>query len=151
MFRKRLGLSRGICFSFVLLLSHLAVGQSTRGDELSDLMSKANSGDPAAMFKLGMDYQSGKLVGQDLAASRSWVQKAAEAGNTDAMDRMGNIDRFGYCGATRDTAAAIKWYQIEARAGTPLGCLTLQSAIGMGSGCQRISSRQINCTRRRLR
>src|SRR5580700_4412309 len=104
MVRERMGWSRGICFSFVLLLSHLAVGQSTRGDELSDLMAKANSGDPAAMFKLGMDYQCGKLVGLDLAASRSWVQKAAEAGNADAMQQMGDIYKHGECGAVRDAA-----------------------------------------------
>src|SRR5580658_6332158 len=74
-----------------LILEAIFSGRSsgqTAGGVPQDLARKANSGDAQAMDELGLDCQRGKGVGLDLAAGQQWLEKAAEAGSTPAMDRL---------------------------------------------------------------
>lgn len=44
---------------------------------------------PSDMFNLGVRYDKGQGVPQDFAKAIEWYQKAADAGNTDAMCNLG--------------------------------------------------------------
>ena len=51
------------------------------------LMQAANSGDVGAMTDLGYGFKTGKLGGvPDYSTSRQWFERAAEAGNAEAMN-----------------------------------------------------------------
>jgi TPR repeat protein len=69
------------------------------------------------MSNLGWLYENGQGVTQDYTKAREWYQKAAEAGNTDAMINLGVMYGTGR-GVTRDYGKARQWYQKAIEAGS---------------------------------
>jgi uncharacterized protein len=61
-------------------------------------------------------YEHGLGVAQDYDKAREWYQKAADAGNTDAMYILGVLYEYGY-GVAQDYDKAREWYQKAADAG----------------------------------
>jgi len=61
-------------------------------------------------------YGNGCGVAQDYAQAREWYQKAADAGNADAMNNLGWLYANGH-GVAQDYAQAREWYQKAADAG----------------------------------
>jgi len=55
-------------------------------------------------------------VAQDYDMARQWYQKAANAGNTDAMYNLGLLYRDGQ-GVAQDYDKACEWFQKAADAG----------------------------------
>jgi len=65
---------------------------------------------------LGYLYELGQGVAQDFGKAYEWYQKAANAGNTHAMLRLGDLYGHGKGGA-QDYGKAREWYQKAANAG----------------------------------
>ncbi|MCL1894670.1 MAG: hypothetical protein FWG02_10660 [Holophagaceae bacterium] len=84
---------------------------------LHALEKRAVSGEPEAMFKLGMLYRSGShYIPQDIVLAREWLVRAAEKGHVEAMLFAGQFLAWGY-GGSRDRAMAHKWFLRAKHAG----------------------------------
>jgi uncharacterized protein len=71
------------------------------------------------MTNLGWLYQNGQGVVQDYTKACDLFQKAADAGNTDAMSNLGALYRDGL-GFAQDYDKAREWFQKAIDAATRL-------------------------------
>jgi uncharacterized protein len=86
--------------------------------DLQSLRVRAEAGDAAAQAALAVRYRDGKGVAKDDAEAMKWAHRAADAGNTDAMDFVGfaylrgavvkrnPVVAFGYFKAAAEKSAA---------------------------------------------
>jgi len=58
-------------------------------DTIAQFRHAAKAGDAVAQYFLGMCYEIGKGVTQDLAQAVEWYRQAAEQGNADAQEALG--------------------------------------------------------------
>jgi hypothetical protein len=73
------------------LLIVLAVAACTvAAEDLEPLRKKAEAGDAAAQFSLGLRYGNGEGVPKDYAEAMKWLRKAAEQGDASAQCDLGN-------------------------------------------------------------
>lgn len=70
----------------------------------------AEEGDNAAQYNVGILYQFGLGVAQDVQKAVDWYHKSAEAGFADATAHMGDLYAKGFFGVP-DDASAIVWYE----------------------------------------
>lgn len=80
-------------------------------------------------------YSKGKAADDNgaYADAMGWYRQAAEAGNTDAMNRLGVMYDNGQ-GAAEDPVQAVAWFRKAAEAGDPAGMNNLASMYGHGRG-----------------
>ena len=98
----------------------------------SQMISKANSGDPQAQFELAMAYREGKEIQKDLQSSFKWLKEAAKGGHLEAqfelakdyaVEAEGNREtaRLGVGTAikyfARDYGFAVQWFHAAAEKG----------------------------------
>lgn len=76
----------------------------------------AELGDAEAQYNLGVMYDQGASVEQDLARAASWYRKAAEQGFMDAQTNLGMMYYRGE-GVSRDHTEAARWLQQAANKG----------------------------------
>jgi uncharacterized protein len=69
----------------------------------------AELGDVEAQYNLGVMYDEGAGVEQDLATAAAWYRKAAEQGFVDAQTNLGIMYYYGQ-GVSRDPAEAAHWF-----------------------------------------
>ena len=88
----------------------------------------AMAGDARSMTALGDMYSAGKGAVQNPLEAGRWWRKAADAGNADAMDRMGSLYFNGIrgYGVERDVAEGVRWF----RKGADLGNTTSMFKLG---------------------
>jgi uncharacterized protein len=117
-----------ICFCFLFLTSTgvgqrdeqpvsakmkelLLIQQAEKGDvhAQSEVVRKAEMGDPQAESALGDNYEYGIWVAKDHAQALRWYRKAAEHGDTGAREIIGNM-YFDGKGIKQDFAEAARWY-----------------------------------------
>ena len=76
----------------------------------------AELGDAEAQYNLGVLYDEGAGVEQDLAMAVGWYQKAASQGFMDAQANLGMMYYHGH-GVERDYQAATRWFRMAADQG----------------------------------
>ena len=76
----------------------------------------AELGDVEAQYNLGVLYDEGAGVEQDLVAAADWYRKAADQGFIDAQTNLGTMYYFGQ-GVARDYHEAAKWLRLAADQG----------------------------------
>jgi TPR repeat protein len=76
----------------------------------------AELGDAEAQFNLGVMYDEGAGIDQDLVKAASWYRKAADQGFLDAQTNLGMMYYEGQ-GIPRDHAEAAKWFKRAASQG----------------------------------
>ncbi|MDX2457423.1 MAG: tetratricopeptide repeat protein [Gammaproteobacteria bacterium] len=76
----------------------------------------AELGDVEAQYNLGVMYDQGASVDQDLGKAASWYRKAAEQGFLDAQANLG-IMYFRGEGVPCDHTEAARWFQLAANKG----------------------------------
>ena len=76
----------------------------------------AELGDVEAQYNLGVLYDEGAGVEQDLAVAADWYRKAAEQGFIDAQTNLGTMYYYGQ-GVPCDYREAAKWFQLAADQG----------------------------------
>jgi len=87
-----------------------------RAQDVTDLKSKAESGDVVAQSSLANAYHLGKGVPKDEAEAARWWQKAAEKGDLASQVNLGIAYQFG-TGVAKNYAAAAHWYGEAAEQG----------------------------------
>ena len=76
----------------------------------------AELGDAEAQYNLGVLYDEGASVDQDLGKAAGWYRKAAEQGFMDAQANLGMMYYRGE-GVARDGIEAARWFQLAADRG----------------------------------
>ena len=79
----------------------------------------AEQGNADAQYKLGVCYENGKGVPQNMVEALKWFRKAAEQGNADALYELGVCYENGK-GVPQNTEEAMKWYNIAAEHGNDM-------------------------------
>ena len=69
------------------------------------------------MNTIGYMYEYGEGVQSDINLALAWYEKAANLGNTTAMNNLGYNSRFGKENLTADLRTAFYWYKQSAEAG----------------------------------
>jgi TPR repeat protein len=94
-------------FIFVLLsLAAYAQGVS------SDLLKRANAGDPEAQNNLGVMYYNGEGVPQDYKRAAEWYLKAANQGEAEAQNNLGALYAGGDLGSP-DIVTGCAWIYLS--------------------------------------
>ena len=75
-----------IIITLCLMIGSITFAQNT---DITTLKAKANNGDAAAQFYLGVAYSSGDRVEQSYSQAVYWYKKAAEQGDVNAQLNLG--------------------------------------------------------------
>ena len=102
--------------AFAICTADLPGAVAQEGPTVSELLSKAKTGDAIAEYTLGNMYSAGKGVSRDYAEAVKWYRKAAEQGYVRAQESLGFMYEKGQ-GIPRDYAEAIKWFRKAAEQG----------------------------------
>ena len=100
----------------------------------------AELGEPAAQYMLGMRFQKGEGVEQDMAEAVKWYRRAAEeserhAAFPAAQASLGECYRKGD-GVGQDYAEAVKWYRLAAENGLARAQNSLGKCYEDGTGVE---------------
>ncbi len=68
------------------------------------------------MLQIGLRYYLGEGMPQDYTQAATWIEKAADAGNSDAMYALGSMYANGE-GIPQDYKQAATWFKKAAKAG----------------------------------
>src|SRR5262245_23852531 len=79
----------------------------TPDPDVAALSRRAESGDAAAQFELGVRYVNGKGVERDEVTAVAWIRKAADQGYLEAQFNLGLMYADGN-GVAQDSAEAVK-------------------------------------------
>jgi hypothetical protein len=133
----------------ILLAIGLSALLAACGD--SEMVNKANGGDPQAQFDLAMAYREGKDIQKDLQSSFRWLKEAAkgehveaqyELGKDYAVEAEGNRQtaKLGIGTAikyfARDYGFAVHWFHEAAKKGHIGAQLELAKLYFAGWGIQ---------------
>ncbi|MBQ26536.1 MAG: hypothetical protein CMH81_00110 [Nitrospiraceae bacterium] len=96
----------------------------------------AETGDTKAQFNLGLMYEDGNGVPQDVEVAVRWYHQAAKAGYALAQVNLGLMYEEGR-GVLQDVKAAVYWYRQAAEAGYVLAQYNLGVMYANGQGVPR--------------
>ena len=77
------------------------------------VQERAEQGDAAAQYNLGIMYRDGKGVLQDDTQAVAWFRQAVDQGNAEAQSNLGGMYSLG-AGVPQDDVEAHKWYNLAA-------------------------------------
>jgi cell division septation protein DedD len=87
----------------------------------------AEAGDPDAQFNLGQAYRLGRGVPINLAAAKTWFERAAASGHLDAQTTLGLL-----LFQNSEQAQGLKWLKMAADQGEPRAQLVYGTALYNG-------------------
>ena len=107
-------------------------------DDLKNLSSAAERGDPNAQFALGVIFDTGNGVFQDPVTAVKWFRQAAGGGHLDAQFRMGLACAAGQ-GVAQNEADAFEWFRKAGDKGHAKAQYMTGLAYFMGRGVERVA------------
>ena len=96
--------------------SSTPAGQDQLTAAVNDTRARAERGEADAQTNLGIIYEKGHGVAQDLAQAVTWYRKAADQGHAPAQYNLGYMYEKGL-GIAQDGAQAIAWFRKAADQG----------------------------------
>jgi len=105
----------------------------TEETELDKIRKAAEQGDAVAQNNLGVCYEQGNGVAQDIDEAVKWYRKAAEQGLAEAQNNLGVCYLMGR-GVPEDEAEGVKWLRLGAEQGYVLAQRNLGSCYANGYG-----------------
>jgi TPR repeat protein len=96
---------------------------------LGEFTTLAEAGDSSAMYDLGEMYVNGRGVPVDFRLARDWYEKAATAGNANAM--------FQLVAVAQDRESARRWLEKAAAAGVTAAMNQVARMLERGEGVAR--------------
>lgn len=102
-------------------------------DAGTTLRAKAQAGEAQAQYRLGLAYNIGDEMPQDLAQAASWYGKAAEQGHSEAQHMLGLCYEEGQ-GVPQDYVQAAQWFRKAAEQGDGPAQTNLGFAYSKGQG-----------------
>lgn len=123
-----------ICFIFLSACKPKTVPDSaTMKAEIAQEFAKADKGDAAARFNIGLMYFRGEGVPQDYRQARVWFEKAAMQGLGEAQYNLGAMLEQGL-GVEKNAATAKNWYEKAAAQGIGEAQYSLANLYLFGQG-----------------
>jgi uncharacterized protein len=110
---------------------------------ISGLIDKANGGDADSQALLGLLYEEGNAVLQDMQESANWYRKAAHNGNAVSQVYLGDVHR-----GRGEYEDAVKWYRKAADQGYPGALIPLAQMYGEGRGVTRDAVKAVELYRK---
>lgn len=101
--------------------------------KFAETKAKAEAGDVISQFKLGMLYDNGEGVSQDLQEAAKWYRKAADQGYAYAQVNLGLMYYNGE-GVLENKKEAVKWYRLAADQGAAPAQFNLGIKYDNGEG-----------------
>ena len=111
---------QGPCLGLVSITKNGITKPQNRDEAFKWYQKAANFGYPKAVFNLGVMYESGNGVSQNMRMAVHQYELAAELGVAEAMNNLGNAYHQGK-GIDANPAEAVKWYTKADLAGFYLG------------------------------
>ena len=108
-----------LCSIAIALLASAACSKRTTESaraEFASLRAKAEAGNAAAQFDLGIMYRAGAGVPKDEVEAVKWYRKSAEQGNDRAQFNLGFMYATGD-GVPKDLVQAHMWWNIAGAKG----------------------------------
>jgi uncharacterized protein len=96
---------KGLFLAFLLIPAIGGAQDAASGIDPATL-AKANSGDAAAEYQVGRDYQQGDIVGRDFVQAEAWFKKASDQGYAQAELALGLLLEKRNSGIAEDDAQA---------------------------------------------
>ena len=118
------------------LLAFGLLASAVFAEDLAETRKKAEQGDAAAQFNLGLMYADGDGVPKDAVEAVKWYRKAAEQGNADAQFNLGLMYDNGKR-VPKDAVEAVKWYRKAAEQGNANAQYNLGNMYNRGEGVPR--------------
>lgn len=84
------------------------------GTAAEEWLPLAEKGDPQAQFNMGLLYETGRGVPQDISLAVSWYRQAAEQGLFSAQYNLAVLYRYGR-GVPFDLIESLFWFEIAMR------------------------------------
>ena len=78
-------------------------------EDLEELRAKAEQGDAASQYQLGIRYFLGDGTDQNLEEAYKWISESAKQDHSDAMYTLGIMYRSGL-GVKKDGKSAMEWF-----------------------------------------
>jgi len=103
------------------------------GQEVSEILQRAEGGNPDAQNQLGVLYSEGRGVPQNYLEAKDWFKKAADQGHAGAQVNLGTLYSLGQ-GATFSDYMALFWFQKAAEQRNPLAFAKLGMMYERGRG-----------------
>jgi TPR repeat protein len=100
---------------------------------VATLREKAEQGDPAAQFNLGLRFRDGSGVPKDDVEAVRWYRKAAEQGYANAQLTLGYMLANGE-GVAKNETEAVSWYRKAAEQGNAHAQSYLGGMYALGHG-----------------
>ena len=96
------------------------------------LVVAASTGDPKALFQIGMRYSDGNDVKRNMTESARWFERAANKDFAPAQYSIGSLYEKGI-GVERDVQKASQWYEKAALQGNARAMHNLAVILAMGN------------------
>lgn len=106
------------------------------GRRVADNLKPAEAGDAAAMFEMGLSYETGRGVPADPAKAVPWYRKAAEKGYAHAQFALGVLYGRGI-GVAKDQQRATAWTRRAAEQGNAAAQLVMAWRYQFGRGVEK--------------
>ena len=111
----------------------LCICSSVFGQDLPELVERAEAGDAFAQFSLGFRYDNGNGVPKDDTEALKWYRLAADQGFASAQFNLGVTYDNGE-GVPEDDVEAVKWYRLAADQGYATAQFNLGLMYANGEG-----------------
>jgi TPR repeat protein len=107
---------------------------------VQDLIQSATQGNVESAYELGLAYEKGRGVGQNLQKAAQWYRKAAEKGHVEAQNNLGGLYQDGI-GVRQNYSESLQWYRLAAEQGHPGAIRNLGYLYDQGLGVAQDKSR----------
>ena len=103
------------------------------GPAVSEVLKRAQAGDPNAQNELGLLYSEGRGLPQNYLEAKDWFRKAADQGHAGAQVNLGTLYSLGQ-GAPYSDPMALFWFQRAAEQRNALAFAKLGMMYERGRG-----------------
>ncbi len=103
------------------------------GPAVSEILKRAQTGNPDAQNQLGLLYSEGRSLPQNYFEAKDWFKKAADQGHADAQVNLGTLYSLGQ-GAPFSDPMALYWFQKAAEQRNALAFAKLGMMYERGRG-----------------
>ncbi|MBI5673297.1 MAG: sel1 repeat family protein [Nitrospirae bacterium] len=100
---------------------------------VSEVLKRAQAGDPNAQNQLGIHYSEGRGLPQNYLEAKDWFKKAADQGHAGAQVNLGTLYSLGQ-GAPYSDHMALFWFQKAAEQRNTLAFAKLGMMYERGRG-----------------
>jgi TPR repeat protein len=100
---------------------------------VQDLTQSASQGNVESAYELGLAYEKGRGVSQNLKKAEQWYRKAAEKGHVEAQNNLGGLYQDGI-GVGQNYRESLQWYRLAAEQGHPAAIRNLGYLYDHGLG-----------------